>query len=328
MSKKVLTISVAAYNVEQYIRQCLDSLLVPEVLDKLEVFVVDDNGTDGTLEIVREYERRYPGTFYAVHKENGGYGTTVNYSLAHATGAYFKLLDGDDWFDSKGLRRLVGDLETSSADALVVDYSKGPQADKMVRVDCGTRSAGAKDRNGLQSIVGHWGLVYRTELLRRSGLELPMKMLYTDKLYSTIPLAFAKSVQALPYIVYCYRVGRDGQSVSRVSRIRHRDDYIALCKMLCSFVVEKGIAVDDYVYKRVVSDYRAVIRTILLSKPSKADKELCKAFDTQMRVKYPQLYRTATSGSKKMGLLLTLLRCTGYMAYWPIAAAPKRLIDF
>ena len=64
---KLLTISIAAYNVEEYIRNTLDSLIVPEILDKLEVFIVDDGGNDDTLQIAREYEAKYPETFHAVH---------------------------------------------------------------------------------------------------------------------------------------------------------------------------------------------------------------------------------------------------------------------
>ena len=67
--EKLLTISIAAYNVEGYIRNTLDSLIVPEILDKLEVFIVDDGGNDNTLQIAREYESKYPETFHAVHKE-------------------------------------------------------------------------------------------------------------------------------------------------------------------------------------------------------------------------------------------------------------------
>jgi glycosyltransferase involved in cell wall biosynthesis len=116
--EKILTISIAAYNVEGYIRQTLNSLIAPEILDKLEVFVVDDGGNDGTLAIAKEYEAKYPGTFHAVHKENGGYGSTINYSVEHATGKFFKQLDGDDWFQTDNLVALVKVLETLDTDCV------------------------------------------------------------------------------------------------------------------------------------------------------------------------------------------------------------------
>ena len=63
MAGKILTVSVAAYNVENTIEEVLDSLVVPDIMDKLEVFVVDDGGIDGTLKIAQKYQKKYPGTF-------------------------------------------------------------------------------------------------------------------------------------------------------------------------------------------------------------------------------------------------------------------------
>ena len=109
---KILTISVAAYNVENYIRDTLESLVIPELLDDLEIFIIDDGGTDKTLAIAKEYELKYPNTFHAIHKSNGGYGTTVNWSIKNATGKYIKLVDGDDWIDANGLKALVNEAIT------------------------------------------------------------------------------------------------------------------------------------------------------------------------------------------------------------------------
>ena len=72
MSKKVLTISVAAYNAEAFIDQALRSVCVDAVIDRLEIFVIDDGGTDGTLDIAKRYAERYPASVFPIHKENGG----------------------------------------------------------------------------------------------------------------------------------------------------------------------------------------------------------------------------------------------------------------
>lgn len=66
---------------EGYLEKCLSSLAVPEIEDDLEVFVIDDGGTDHSLEIAQAYARKYPDIFIPVHKENGGWGSTVNYSI-------------------------------------------------------------------------------------------------------------------------------------------------------------------------------------------------------------------------------------------------------
>ena len=73
---KTLTISIAGYNVEKYIRETLDSLCLGTIIEDIEVFVVDDGGKDNTYEIAKEYEEKYPNSIHAVHKENGGWGST------------------------------------------------------------------------------------------------------------------------------------------------------------------------------------------------------------------------------------------------------------
>ena len=118
MGKKTLTVSIAAYNVEKFLENTLKSLEISELLNELEVFVIDDGGKDGSLEIARHFQEKYPDTIHAIHKENGGYGSTVAYSIAHATGKYFKLLDGDDWFDKEGLLQIIKRLRTCEADII------------------------------------------------------------------------------------------------------------------------------------------------------------------------------------------------------------------
>ena len=118
--EKLLTISIAAYNVQSYIEQNLNSIIKSKYIDLIEVFVVDDGGQDNTLAIAQKYAEKYPDSIYPVHKENGGYGTTVNYSAEHATGKYFRLLDGDDWFNTEGLDKLMEHIQQMEVSAITL----------------------------------------------------------------------------------------------------------------------------------------------------------------------------------------------------------------
>ena len=97
--EKLLTVSIASYNVEAFLRKTLDSCIVPELMDELEVLIVNDGSKDSTPEIAREYEAAYPETFRLIDTNIGGYGSTVNLSMQEARGTFYKLLDGDYWFD-------------------------------------------------------------------------------------------------------------------------------------------------------------------------------------------------------------------------------------
>ena len=97
--EKILTVSIAAYNVYNYLNETLTPFLGVKGNDRLEVLIIDDGATDGTLELALEYQEKYPNVFRVIHKENGGWGSTVTTGILNATGKYFKLLDGDDYYN-------------------------------------------------------------------------------------------------------------------------------------------------------------------------------------------------------------------------------------
>ncbi len=236
---KVLTISIAAYNSEQYIQKALDSLITTEIIDDLEIFVIDDGGTDATLRIAQTYAERYPQSIFPVHKENGGYGSTVNYSLDHASGKYFKLLDGDDWFAVDNLCEYVRTLKTVDTDIIITPFMKYVEGgeSRLVNSVEGYVLDQDLDISGLEfrKVFGMWAITYKTELVKKSNLQLPLHCLYTDQIYSTVPFAYANTIRFVDKHVYCYRLGRDGQSVSKESRIKHRKSHLLMQELLCVF---------------------------------------------------------------------------------------------
>ena len=119
---KILSVSVAAYNLESMIRQCLDSFLDKDVLDRVEVLVTDDGSTDHTREIVAEYETKYPGSFKLIAQKNAGPGSTVNSGIAHATGKYFRMVDGDDWVNTSEMPAFLDYLESHDTDMVCTSY--------------------------------------------------------------------------------------------------------------------------------------------------------------------------------------------------------------
>ena len=69
---KILTVSIAAYNVEKTIEECLDSFLPSRYFDDLEILVINDGSNDNTANIVSKYEKKYPDTIHLINKVNGG----------------------------------------------------------------------------------------------------------------------------------------------------------------------------------------------------------------------------------------------------------------
>lgn len=315
--EKLLTVSVAAYQVADYIRQNLDSLLVPEILEELEVFIVDDGGKDETLSIAKEYERKYPDTFHAVHKENGGYGSTVNYSLRNATGKYFKLLDGDDWFDKENLIHHMEILRNTDVDAVAAPYCSGSDVNNMIKKErswsnlYGKTVAIDEIKNAQ---IPMWCLTYKTECIKKSGLCLPEHMLYTDYLYAVIPFKCVSNVMFDNVPVYCYRVGRDGQSVSKSSRMKHCQEMIDISIALCRFYESEELQnrrCRQYVLFRCAAACRYALWSLLLFPVSRENREKILQYENLVKRNSMEVYRAVTKVGK-FGKVIAFLRLTKY----------------
>lgn len=125
---KILTIIIPTYNMEKYLRQCLDSLLC-DAMEMLEVIVINDGSKDSSSAIAHEYEANYPGMFRVIDKKNGNYGSCINRGLKEVTGKYVKVLDADDMFERSLLDKFLNLLKTVDADVVVNDFNTYREGD-------------------------------------------------------------------------------------------------------------------------------------------------------------------------------------------------------
>ena len=127
MGTELISVIVPVYNVERYLRRCVDSILHQTYQD-LEVLLVDDGSTkDDTPAICDEYAAKYPTIVKAVHQENGGHGEGVNQGIRNATGLYYKVVDSDDWLDTDALKKVLERLTTlvargTAPDLMICNY--------------------------------------------------------------------------------------------------------------------------------------------------------------------------------------------------------------
>ena len=334
MRGKILTISIAAYNVEQYIEQALDSLIDERIIDDLEIFVVDDGGTDRTLEIAKRYAERYPNSIFPIHKENGGYGSTVNYSIAHATGKYFKLLDGDDWFDKEGLYDLVTFLKNTNTD--VVCTEKATITEHRVINDFRiekNKEFNITDISNCDFAIGMWELTFKTSILLLSGIIMPNKILYTDQYYSTIPFSKAKTIVFINVCVYCYRMGRDGQSVSLESRRKHVQDSLTVCKGLCGFCESQKISNNEnyvYILNRVIRYNIWTLKNIFLCGFDKNTKIMLMQYEKEIKILSSDVFELDFSCKRippKFVIMMRVLRVSQYKLFALLRLCSKKFAN-
>ena len=119
---KLLSVTVPCYNSQEYMRNCVDSLLVGGEL--VEILIVDDGSKDDTGRIADEYAAKYPNIVKAIHQENGGHGEAVNTGIKNATGLYFKVVDSDDWVNAEAYHAILDKLQEIAGGPQVLDMMK------------------------------------------------------------------------------------------------------------------------------------------------------------------------------------------------------------
>ncbi len=249
---KLISFVVPCYNSQDYMKHCIDSLLIGG--DEVEIIVVDDGSSDDTAAIADEYEKTYPNIVKAVHKENGGHGDAINTGLAHADGLYFKCIDSDDWVDAEAYRKVLSKLKEllhgdTMLDMMVCNFvyeKKGALHKKVMTY----RFALPKDELVTWDDVGkfHKGqyllmhsVIYRTKLLKDCGLELPKHTFYCDNIFVFVPLPYVKTIYYLNVNFYRYFIGRDDQSVNEKVMIGRVDQQIRVNKIMIDYLAGKNI---------------------------------------------------------------------------------------
>lgn len=317
---KVLTVSVAAYNVEAYLAEALESCTT-EGLEGLEVIVVNDGSRDGSLQIARAYEKKHPNLFRVVDKENGGYGSTINASLALARGKYFRYLDGDDWFDVEGLESLLNRLARTDVDAIYspvvrVFTETGTEVQEDRFAFLGTEDVAIPiERLPFEAPPLACSMTYRTDLLREIGFLMSERLFYSDTEFAVEPLVAARNLLVTHDVLYRYRIGREGQSISLEGRTKHYPDALQVVKgivdnMSSVWCQHPTAGATSLLLNTVKSGYTAV----LLAKPSKKAKTALIEFDTWL-CDYPDFYAASAAESGA----ISLLRRTNFLAYMPLS---------
>ena len=236
---KILTISIAAYNVEKFLNQVLDSLIEEQVLDDLEVLVISDGSTDNTVNIANTYVEKYPDTFKVVEKENGGWGSTVNKGMELATGKYFKLLDGDDWFYTENLPSFFEYLKSTEADMVLSAF--GMYDDSLGRVYALKEMPFDKDKlYNFEDVanacdIQMHGFAIKTDIVKKANIHIVDHCFYTDTQFVAELFVHADTMIYFDQPIYCYRIGRDGQSVSAAGLLKHMGDNRRVAKELLSY---------------------------------------------------------------------------------------------
>ena len=231
-----LSIIIPVYNVEKYLRACLDSVIY-ETLQDYEVLIVNDGSTDSSPAIAAEYAARWPGLVRRVTTETGGLG----HGLSLTRGEYVLFLDSDDSLTPGVLPEMLGLLD-GSFDICVFDVVNHTEEGKVLSYDRGS------EREGLFRFSEYPELLFTrpnacNKLWRRSlflghDIRFPDRLWYED--LATTPRLYLRAGQILglskPWYRYLIRQG----SIIRSGNADRNLDMISAVDMTLTDFQQQG----------------------------------------------------------------------------------------
>lgn len=194
-----LSVIVPAFNAENTICQCIDSIL-GQTLNDYEIIIIDDGSRDTTPQILRHYTSQFPDQIKMLSVENGGQGRARNIGLEMAKGDYIGFVDSDDWIDSSMYEKLISASENEDADIVLCDVT-GHFPDGTTSVEYIYRQGRSIAAAGFAN-----NKIFRRSLI--SDIRFPEnKLWYEDTEFTAIALHCSKKTVHISESLYHYRRG-------------------------------------------------------------------------------------------------------------------------
>lgn len=225
------SIIVPVYNVEQYIDECLNSIL-NQTLQDFEVICINDGSSDNSLEILNSFAKN-DKRFIVISQENQGQGVARNNALKIANGEYIVFVDPDDWIEKNMLEEIYKTFKTTNTNVIEFNYKKYNETsknDKAISLaqhikknhSYKLKSNGSYNIKNLKKMLLYkirlypWVRAYSNSFLKNIGAIFSPTKRGEDQLFAFIVLFNAEKIQYLDKILYTYRI-RKGSAINSVS---------------------------------------------------------------------------------------------------------------
>ncbi len=226
-----VSIVIPVYNVEVYLRQCLDSV-VNQTLQDVEIICVNDGSTDRSIHILKEYADRDP-RIRIINKMNEGYGKAVNIGIDHATGEYLGIVEPDDFLATGMLKILYNRAKKTGVDIIKADYNRFSCDKNSVNFTYHKVDPTGKHYNTILWLKKNlnfesfkftmmtWLGLYKRSFLTRYNIrhnETPGAS-YQDNGFWFQTMMFAKTLYLLDQPYYNYRTDNPNSSINNRNKV-------------------------------------------------------------------------------------------------------------
>ena len=252
------SVIIPVYNVEQYLCDCLDSIVAQSYHD-YEVICVNDGSTDGSLAILEEYQQKYH-QIIIISQLNKGLSGARNAGIQVAKGNYIFFLDSDDWIETDTLKILAE--KQNGEDLLCFNGRRCFEDGTTEEPDSGIEESqltGWEYYNKYALLPRKFHFVctvlrlYRREYLLKNNLFFEEGIYHEDNLFTPLACYYAKTVRVISHCLYIYRI-REG-SITQSVNVQRLYDVITVANKLSNFFIPIRDIDKQQLYKEIAGEY-------------------------------------------------------------------------
>ena len=252
-----VSVIIPVYNVENYLVECLDSVINQTEKD-IEIICVEDCSTDSSLAILQAYAKKDDRIIILQNEKNSGLSVTRNNGLAIAKGEYILFVDSDDFIEHTLLETTL--KYATDVDIVCFDYSEYNDgfmnhSKHNYIVENGLYNNEKYFINAVNSnsmIYAAWCKVYKREFLLENDIRFVPNIIYEDILFYYFCMLKANSIYNINKKLYFYRIRPDSIMTKRITNKNLDDHFYSLCKMteqyiLNDFSLDLSLAIEKFI---------------------------------------------------------------------------------
>ena len=259
MNRLKVAVIVPVYNVEKYIKDCLDSC-INQTLQDIAIICVNDGSTDGSLGILKDYAAKY-SKIHIINKPNGGLGAARNTGIKYLIDndinpQYIYFVDSDDWLELDALKKLYNKASQSNSDVCIMQIKQYIEVDKSIRQEEWYRNNCYKIRKNDICSFGEikpaiftsccvaychfYSYEFLVNSLWENGQFYPENLLFEDVYPHVKSLILAKRIAFLDECLYYYRI-RDGSIMTSLNKGKKVFDIFKSIYLIENFLKDKEV---------------------------------------------------------------------------------------
>ena len=230
MKEPKISVIVPVYNVEQYLRKCLDSIL-NQTFSNIEIICVNDGSTDNSRKILEEYKKK-DFRIVIVDKKNGGLSSARNAGMKAAKGEFFSFIDSDDWVDITMLEKMYDNITSLNTDISICAVHQFDETDQKIDDTNPYYTLEYFDETFTDRVFSYketkpfimdvcvmaWNKLYRRSLIEKYNAQFPDGLIFEDGPFFFTIFFKTQKVSIVRDFLYYYRINRKNSIIQKAGK--------------------------------------------------------------------------------------------------------------